>query len=288
MSCIRWHTRARTVELSGRERHWLTSIVQDHAQRAWALSDRADLERAAHALAMIPETVYGGGLHRLLGEAQAGSHDARWRLFAQLRTALSGSVVNEVPVRVAGIDLRAWDLALNTTAADGDVHAQLAARIDAQNEIHCWVGEEDREWLAGIITSGRRLGVFRLREGWEDVLDLLGDTADAPGEVVMSYSVTRWFPGPFAGMSQAQEFALSADEREERTDAWDQLPAEEQWTSAMAEVKANLPTVQITPESLTEQWYGASAVTIHDLFLPDRDERVRQGAGLEPAIEDAR
>lgn len=85
-----------------------------------------------------------------------------------------------------------FQLKLNTAYLLGSNAVKLAARIDGQCEIHCWVKGENRIWLSEIIKSGLNAGIYQPDKGWEDVIDLLTSEQDNP--VVLSYSVCDQFP----------------------------------------------------------------------------------------------
>jgi hypothetical protein len=211
---------------------------------------------------------------------------------------------------VGGNRLGVSNVALNTALVAGSPAIQLAAKLDSWCESHAWVDGPDRAWLADIIDDGLRAGIFRRGfwfpsevrgpkdnwsdQGWGEVLELLRSRDDEP--VVTSYSVCEsfpnagvagWKPPPmpagwrpgWAATDGIHEWeAMPADEqrdyyRETAGDGWYDLPDEEQWARALAGLKANSPWLQLTPESLGEQYFGAP-LAVYDLLAADRDERV--------------
>lgn len=113
---------------------------------------------------------------------------------------------------------------LNTAMALGSDPVRLLARLHGQCEIHAYVEGEDRAWLADMIEEGREFRVLRSGMGWEKVAAFL--RADSDGPVVTSYSVCDSFPN-----KQAADFDGDYD-------AWEALPESEQWSRALAGIRA--------------------------------------------------
>jgi len=232
MSRIYFHSRQRTAELLGSERHWLGHLVSAQALAAWDLDTTEPLRRAKQIIDMIPKRkevpgygVHDEYLHTMLQAAV--EQDARNRRFYEekenyslpkpdyepirrlidaLRTRLNG-IMDTVFV-VNGVRLENFDIALNTAIAAGGTALQLAAKIHGRCEIHCFVDGGDRAWFAEVIQKGLDYGLFRQKwkypgnapdgegtwydQGWESVQELLRETDDGP--VVLSYSVCDSFP----------------------------------------------------------------------------------------------
>lgn len=89
--------------------------------------------------------------------------------FHDLQLALDPSGFNKVTI--FGQPL--WHLYLNTAMALGGDAIRLATRIHAQCELHCYMEEEDRRWIAEKIRDARQphlpgqhgLGAGRRRAG---------------------------------------------------------------------------------------------------------------------------
>jgi hypothetical protein len=86
----------------------------------------------------------------------------------------------------------AFSVQLNTAIAMGSDVIRLAARIHAQCEVHGYFDDSDRPWLKKLIEDGLSLGIFRTGQGWEPLLEMIGE---GEGEIVMHFSVTDGFPG---------------------------------------------------------------------------------------------
>lgn len=131
---------------------------------------------------------------------------------------------------------------LNAAMQRGDVW-RFVARIHGQCELHAYVEGEDRDWLAGIIEQGLTSGLLRgeemtrtsdPRSTWPAVIALLRERADAP--VVTSYSVCEGFPNlTIVREERTWHPTIPSWEPDEE---WYDLPAEEQWATALAALRA--------------------------------------------------
>ncbi|MEU7170230.1 hypothetical protein ABZ949_01910 [Micromonospora tulbaghiae] len=304
MSRVYFHSPSGDAELYGSERAWLRSIARGPSETAWALDPYREIDRARQILAWVPEVPdgpYGANyLHNGLREAEAQeatnkrayagwqpgqpltgptSYEPQRRLINALRTALR---VDGLRMTVAGVEMHTSNLDLNTALVAGSDPIRLAAKIDGWCESHCWVEGPDRAWLASIVDQGLTAGLYRKGlwysdtpdgprdkwsdQGWQQVTDLLRARDDEP--VVLSYSVCDGFPNP--------EIAGQAAE----SDGWYELPAAEQWETAMAGLRRERPWARLAPDTLGEVMFGLP-VTVYDLFAPDRDERIRAAAFTE-------
>lgn len=283
MSRVWFHAQGREAELRGSERAWLDHIASGPAEAAWDLNGLNVLERCEQIIAMIPEPSVGqygadylhAGLReargrRALGNTGRDGYEAERRLVGSLRTAFAGSGLS---LHVAGHALHSSDVRLNTALAAGSDVIALAAKIHGSCEIHGWVDGPDRKWLADLIDDGLHAGIYRQGlwyeatpggerkwsdQGWGDVTALLRETDDGP--VVMSYSITDWFPNHEAAGMESGEF--------------DALSEAERWQRGTQGLRTQEPWLRIGPDTLRAVTFGP-AVTVYDLLAPDRDERVR-------------
>lgn len=98
---------------------------------------------------------------------------------------------HDLRVRVSQTETEeAWILNLNTSLLVGNDAIKLLARLHAQCEVHCFVREPNRNWLAEIIEYGVQRKT--LREPFTALAAWL--RTGPPGDVVCSYSVTDQFP----------------------------------------------------------------------------------------------
>ena len=142
-----------------------------------------------------------------------------------------------------GDTISAWEFGLNTVLAGGGDFLRLAARIQAQCEIHAWIAAEDCVWFADMIQRERDAGTLRADVGWEAVIQLLvantRQTRPDPFPVVMSYTVTdRWLDGDTASMDP---------------DVFAALSTEAQWEWCVPNLE---PTSRIQPEDWHRYRFG--------------------------------
>lgn len=137
-------------------------------------------------------------------------------------------------------DDRAFGRLLTEACQRGD-DWRLIARLHGQCEIHAYVEGEDRDWLAGIIEGALASGLLREgfdttidpNSGWRKVIDLLRSRDDEP--VVTSYSVCEGFPN--LTLVRQEETWQPTRPSWEPGEEWYDLPAEEQWATALAALR---------------------------------------------------
>lgn len=291
MSRVYFHSPTRTAELRGSERAWLGGLVSDIAEGALSLRDpaRADRLRALihpdHYLAKQPTN--GPGRADGWATSYALLFGSSWD---EDRTPL---------IQYNGKPVRTFSLALNTAALLGSDQIKLAARLHGQCEIHAWVDGPNRAWLADIMQAGLDSGVYRRRlqypaapdydrseptwvpQGWEDVIALLRERDDEP--VVTSYSVTDSFPTssvgdwmpPWPEGREEHWDALTEEQqqaRSDRSDAWYDLDAAEQWRISMDGLRSS-GGLEMKPDDW-ETFRFTHQLTVLDLFAPDWEERL--------------
>jgi len=133
----------------------------------------------------------------------------------------------------------AFELQLNTAKLLGSDPLKLFAKLHGQCEIHCYVEEKNREWLAGIIRDGLRMRLYRPDMNWENLIALLDDVKGAPGPVVSYYSVSDYFPP-------------SIDEDGDGEPVYD-------WKLSMKDLRA-VGDLEISPEKLGELFGSGKSI----------------------------
>lgn len=178
-----------------------------------------------------------------------------------LRIFMSGISWGEDRLFTDGtVEDSAWRIALNTVHAAGSDPMKLFARLHAQCEIHCWWEGKDRAWIAKIMEDGRRIGLYRDDQGWDEVIDFVKRRDDSP--VVTSYSVCDEFPE--AGLVVEQGLLELPDDPnypgEKDWDHWYELSNEERWDLGMKALrkqeKAPEGRVQITRRTWATYHHG--------------------------------
>jgi hypothetical protein len=186
------------------------------------------------------------------------------------------SHVDTMAFRVGDRRVTAFELQLNTAILVGNDAGRLLAFLAAQADIHGWVAEHNRGWLADIIDEGRESGILRPEQGWEQVAALLRNGDGGP--VVTSYSVTSSFPSrseigwaPPAGEKWSDD-ALA--------EAWSELPAAERWAIG---VTALDPGAEWSPERWHRPMFGGG-LTAFDVTAPlSDDEAARVPTSSSPS-----
>ncbi|WP_205327646.1 hypothetical protein [Glycomyces sp. YM15] len=312
MSAIIFHTPSGKATLFGSERAWLRQLVFRHADGHWGfhapmdgtaralalvdMAGAANLERAGSEYLLE----YAAQLRRLersgpTGGPGEGYWQEKHRFLDVFATAMRAGGWF---FQAAGAELHTDDLAYNTVLVTGSDPIRLAAKIEGRCNVHGWFEGPDRAWAADLIDEGLETGLYRRTlarqdvtgattsidsQGWEDVQALLRERDDEP--VVMSYTVEGGFPnvdcsdmawqwpegvevGQWAALTEAQIV-----EREAREEAWDRLPAAEQWDRSMAWLLEHRPWGRTCPDTLAAQGFGPFK-TIFDVFPPGNVPRL--------------
>lgn len=255
MSRIYFHTPTRTVEVHGAERAWLGNLCDDFGLAPTTPTMVRELND------WIPVHLYKPFGQYDLNSDLARDFDQRYRFWDAPRLSYGP------------LDMRPWTITRNTCARHGSPALRLAARIDAQCEVHGWAEGDTKAWMADTITDGLDAGIFRRASkdhplGWDDVINLLRED---PEPVVMSYSVTDSFPNP------ARDHWEDHHGSDEDWQAWDDLGAEEQWDDALSRVRAD-PRKEITPHGYDLGYNGLTW-----LDLKHGEQRTREVLQLADA-----
>jgi hypothetical protein len=246
-----------TLELRGSERAHASFVVN---QIAIGLLNIDGYEREKKLYDWLPPNHY-------LRSSQPG-------LFARSYATAFFVGGDESLIIKDGESVNVWELALNTAIAVGNDPIKLFARIHAQCEIHGFVEGRNRKWLAKIIEAGRKSGLYRRDQGWEAVM--AGLRASDVEPLVMSYSVCNSFPNSevsdwmpaWPDGVQHTWTALTSEqrkEREERSEAWYELPREEQWRRGLEALRNHHGMLELKPEHWDEYRFGHN-LTVWDLF----------------------
>lgn len=252
MSAIRFLTHDHAVKLCGRERHHMGNVVRRIAMsvvpfggdRIWGGEECESLRDKiipGHRLSLPPKH------DSKASERDRNANWDAWRIWSRSMdlelahgdTPMFQAVLEE---NAAPVPLESFSLVLNTAMRVGGDAVKLCARLHGQCELHAWVDEADRPWLAGIIEAGRDVGLLRaegwLREWgtWEGVVELLLAIKEHPGPVVTDYSVSDSF-------------------------TWNQ----------MKRLRRNETRLQLKPEDWNDFTF-MHGLSLLDLFDPPKDE----------------
>ncbi|MER8119099.1 hypothetical protein [Streptomyces sp. NPDC094031] len=259
MSYLRLQDPHGHTHLKGHERHWLLSMVRDHAGRV--LLDHPDPAAGALALYdLLPRD------HELR-EVVPGRHVSPRHWLSGYARALQNVIFDDPIVDHRGHQVRPLTLTLNTAMDAGPDPLRLAARLMGQCELNTWVDGPHRSWLADVVAEGLAKSHFRKACGWEDVESFLRERDDHP--VVVSASES--FPTRFnAHLQGADGKDLDEDEAEQR---WEALTTAVQWAHGMTDLRSRASDLlEMTPD-WADYRFG-SALSLGDLLAPDHTHRL--------------
>lgn len=131
---------------------------------------------------------------------------------------------------------------LNTILAmDSDIMSFMV-KVDGTCESHGWFPDRDHNHFAAIMRQGLDRHILRSNRGWDAVIDMF--EADLNEPIVMSYSVTNGFPNDeICGVM------------EKDVDEWYETHSQaQQWDASMAALR-KLPYLEISGQTLNEQWF---------------------------------
>jgi len=232
MSRIYFTTHDAEVELSGAERAYMSCWLNRVGLLALGLYGDSSfaVDAAKDLLPFIDPSSY---LHRDYSDED--------ELVRHMQTHFVAGDPETTEFTVDGDSIGVWQVFSNTGMVMGD-QVMLMARLHAQCECHCYIEEENREWVADIIDKGREKGIYRPDMGWESVAELL--RGDNEGIVVTSYSVCDTFPHPYI-----------ANFDEEYDDQWYELSSDKRWELGVAGLQSD------------EKWKGLEIQPDHGVYF---------------------
>lgn len=226
MSAIQFNCRSKVVSVWGVERANMMMLCKD-LLAATIKVDYAKLE----AVNKVVTNCFTG--------TAPPSHSQSAPLALQLMFNLGN-----VTVYADGRGDSGFTVGLNSALCIGNDAIKLMARLNGQCEMHCWVADKNRHWLANIIEQGLSTGIFRRNVGtrstsWHKVVELL--RSDNVGDVVCSYSVSDNFPNSkIAGLDE---------------DEYNSLKAGQQWDAAMDGLRT-IKGLELTPDNWESYRFG--------------------------------
>lgn len=280
MSRVYFNSPSGTAELLGSERAHLCNVVDNIATGALHLDGST-----AHAR-LLPLIHPGNWM------AREDTTSLGWGITWGHRYALAFRSLDEYPplIQLDGEPVSTLSLRLNTACVLGNDAVRLAARIDGQCNIHCWVDGPNRPWLAAIVQQGLDAGIFRKgfwyqpepgaerawqSSGWPEVLALLQARDDEP--VVLSYSGGVDFPDSSIGGWMLQ--CPDGVDVDDHADAWYELPAAEQWRISMAGLREReAQRLELKPDDW-QAYRFSHCLSVLDLMADDWEDQVRAAVG---------
>lgn len=294
MSRVYFHSPSAETVIAGSERAWLAHLCDRLTAGLLDLENNRD-----RLLSLVPED---HTVARHVREGGAMPWHTAYGLYFRTANPYDGPLI-----RFEGHPVDPFTLTLNTALTVGNDQIKLAARLHGQCELHAWVDGTNRAWLADIIQAGLDSRLYRatlpyvargtttvrqVDQGWGNVIDLLRSRDDEP--VVTSFSVTEQFPNPTVGdwlppwpdnvpyTHEGWHLFTPAErqEREERGDAWHELPAAEKWRISMAGLRQGPGNLELTPDGWHDYSFG-HGLSVLDLLAPDYDDHIRAAVARE-------
>ncbi len=220
MSRMYFHAKDEDVEVAGPDRHWLARVSEDIGETQLGLSQFSNKD------------------HWILPLLDC--HGEERHIRSTLRHG-------DRKITVGDREFEPWTLNLNAAMRLGSRSIKLAVRIHAQCEIHLWVEDKNRGWLAGLIEDALKINVCRPNMGWDNVISLM--RKDNVGPVFMSFSVTESFP----------DGVLPYDhENDEPVGGWDE---------AVEHMREKERALELKPDNFDDYYFrdGADFNTVHEL-----------------------
>jgi hypothetical protein len=179
MSSVSFHTRNHETKLSGAERAWMDIFVQDLAEKLLGVRP-GDSFACDYAEVLRPVIV--GRLAETMPpphdrEASGPERTRNWDLWEKWSRSFvlhaMGSMSGTI-FKWRELDLDSFELQLNSAMRVGGDVVKLMARLHGACEIHTWVAEKNRAWLADIIELGLEDGLLRTDargyDGWNGIV----------------------------------------------------------------------------------------------------------------------
>lgn len=289
MSRIYFHSPSGEAEVLGSERAYMGWVVQRVAMSAVNL-DWAD--GASRIFSLLDPNHY-------MAKEKIYSHetsvvDRRWS--EMMERSLGSSMFGDT-LQWKGSPIGSFSLLLNTAVVLGSDEVKLSARLHGQCEIHAYVEGPNRSWLADLIQSAVDKAIFREVQGewpsgWNEVITLLRSRDDEP--VVTSYSVCDGFPDYMVGdwmpawpegvpRSYRELSEEQKKERDERSEAWYELPHTEQWRISLEGLRTGTGGLEMKPDNWNTFKFG-HGLSFLDIMAVNYAERL-EAADLTPQEE---
>ncbi len=170
----------------------------------------------------------------------------------QMRTAIKVNELYDCHIDVGDKRLSLDHIAMNTAMSLASDPMKLLIRLHAQCEIHAFVEQQNKAWLARIVVDGIKTGLYKKAE-WQPVVELLQSSEIGP--VVTSYSVCEQFPN-----ATVANFTPEArdEDGEPDYDEWYELSKSQRWELAMIGLRTTWKNKQVglKPENWNDYYFG--------------------------------
>ncbi|WP_194838596.1 hypothetical protein [Nocardia sp. XZ_19_369] len=219
MSGVIFTTRNRTSSVHGSERAYGLHLAIKLTVAVLDLDSREGVQRAREFLPVEAFMQFPGDT----GPAAAFK---RW--------ASAGSFIDDSYLTIGDTQEPIGEVVLNTGIAVGSDAVALLTRLHGSAEDGLYVAAADQQWLAHIITEGRRANILRQGKGWESVVAHLSED---PGSDVLITSSHTDVPRIQLRATGAAHEETTGDEWDRITDEWKARPETERWDQSIDAIR---------------------------------------------------
>jgi len=178
------------------------------------------------------------------------------------------------PLQINNEPINTFNMSLNTAISIGNDVIKLFARLHGQCEIHAYVSNKNKKWLANIIQQGLDIKLLRENSGWENTIKLLNN--DDETDVVTSYSVceqfpnreiAHWFPKiPMQTLKSEMNPNIQDEIQDQIEMQWYNLPKDTQWDLAIKGLKKKPnKLLELKPDNWNDVRFGTNLITAIDI-----------------------
>ncbi|SLH39712.1 hypothetical protein [Mycobacteroides abscessus] len=264
MSAVIFATRDATSTVAGTERARGAYLAGRIAAHGLGLNTLEGMERARR---ILPDEFFGFVLLKRSDSESISEVEAfaRWAPVAAMMGAAAVRVVPGPELNLAESLANArtqglMETVLNTAIFRGTNAQVLLARIDGSAEDGIFITEQDRPWLAGIISDGASLpGALHGRhDQWDVVARHLQDIDANPGPALLLCSQGR----SLHELGAQENGIFDIKDAQERDRAWDAFSGLldttvwDQCIDAITGSRADKPWLRLSPKTFRERNYG--------------------------------
>jgi hypothetical protein len=260
MSAIYFHSKSNKTQVNGSERALMANIVNNLT------------------LAILDISTFNVDKYKQIINPQHYLYDSYYQdkpLIESLKTAVKvADTMGKDVFQINNQNINTFNMSLNTAISIGNDVIKLFARLHGQCEIHAYVSNENKKWLADIIQQGLDSQLIRPNSGWEDTIKLLNN--DDETDVVTSYSVceqfpnreiAHWFPKiPMLTLQDEMNLNIQDEIQDQIEMQWYNLPKDTQWDLAIKGLKKKPnKLLELKPDNWDDVRFGTNPITAIDI-----------------------
>jgi len=256
MSSIYFHSKTDETQVNGSERALMANIVNNLT------------------LAILDISTFNIDKYKQIINPQHYLYDSYYQdkpLIECLKTAVKVPETMDKDIfQINNQNINTFNMTLNTAISIGNDVIKLFARLHGQCEIHSYVSNKNKKWLADIIQQGLDSKLLRENSGWEDTIKLLNNEDET--DVVTSYSVcdqfpnrsvADWFPKiPMLTLESEINSNIQDEIQNEIAMQWYDLPKDTQWDLAIKGLKKQTKKLlELKPDNWNDVRFGTNPIT---------------------------